>query len=140
MKIEGVLTPPKGGKNKHWGVQLPLIGVHTQGRTKKEALDMAVDAVESLVNKEGFEATCDFTSGNDFLLGSNDTATFMGFVLSRIRTEKKLTARAAAEAMASKVPTAYTRYESGAKVPSIVTLEQLLAAIDPKITLVVKAS
>jgi len=41
--------------DRYWAVEVPVFGVVTQGRTKKEAYEMIADAVESLVNKEGFK-------------------------------------------------------------------------------------
>lgn len=138
MNIEGVLTPPKGAKNKYWSVELPLVGIYTQGKSKKDAYAMAVDAVESLVNKPGFKAFCEAVDETHFLLGANDTAAFTAFVLSRIRTERQLTARAVAQTMNSTSPNAYARYETGKLVPKLDTLEELLAAIDPSISVVIR--
>jgi hypothetical protein len=138
MKIEGILMPPKG-KNKYWGVTIPLIGVHTQGKSKKDAYAMAIDAIESLVNKSGFSASCKATGEYSFLIGSEDTPTFTAFVLSRMRAASHLTARAVAKAMKSTSPNAYARYENGKTVPKLDTLEALLRAIDPRISVVLKA-
>ena len=39
---------------RYWAIEVPILGVVTQGRTRKEAYEMIADAVESLVNKDGF--------------------------------------------------------------------------------------
>ena len=39
---------------KYWAIEIPILDIATQGRTKKEAYEMIADAVESLVNKKGF--------------------------------------------------------------------------------------
>ncbi len=137
IKIEGKLTPPKG-KNKHWGVELPLIGVHTQGTSKKNAMEMAADAVTQLIDKRGFVAQLMANDESTFYVMSDDVAAFMSFILSRVRTEKNITARGAASALKSKSPNAYARYETGKTVPRLDTLNELLTAIDPKISLVLK--
>jgi len=138
IKIEGMLTPPKG-KNKQWGVELPLVGVHTQGTSKKNAMDMAADAVVQLVNKPGFVASSEpKEEPSTFYVTSDDVAAFMSFIISRVRTEKKLTARGAASALKSKSPNAYARYETGKTVPRLDTLNEILTAIDPKISVVLK--
>lgn len=41
---------------KSWAIEIPVLDIATQGRTKKEAGEMIADAVESLVDKKGFEA------------------------------------------------------------------------------------
>ncbi|MBP1661594.1 MAG: hypothetical protein H6P95_2786 [Candidatus Aminicenantes bacterium] len=40
---------------KSWAIEIPILDIATQGRTKKEAYEMIADAVESLVNKKDFE-------------------------------------------------------------------------------------
>ncbi|MCK7478112.1 MAG: hypothetical protein M0C28_12335 [Candidatus Moduliflexus flocculans] len=40
---------------KSWAIEIPLLDIVTQGRTKREAYEMIADAVESLVNKKDFE-------------------------------------------------------------------------------------
>ena len=41
--------------DRYWAVEVPILGVVTQGRTKKEAYEMIADAIETLINKEGFK-------------------------------------------------------------------------------------
>lgn len=36
---------------KYWAIEVSILSVVTQGRTKKEAYEMIADAIESLVNK-----------------------------------------------------------------------------------------
>lgn len=137
MKLEGKLTPPKG-KDKYWGVSISVIGLHTQGKSKSNALAMAADAIELLVDKPGFKVSCEKGKENDFLVSAEDTATFLAFILSRIRTESNLTAREAALALNSPSPNAYARYEQGRAVPRLDTLEELIHAVNPALNLVLR--
>jgi hypothetical protein len=43
-------------EGKHWLVEVPILDLMTQGRTRKEALTMVIDAMESLANQKGFRA------------------------------------------------------------------------------------
>ena len=40
---------------KYWVIEVPILGIVTQGLSKKDAYDMIVDAIESLVNKKEFK-------------------------------------------------------------------------------------
>ena len=51
MKIEGKLEKKAG--EKLWGVDIPEIGIFTQGRTKKDAFEMAKESIELVVDIEG---------------------------------------------------------------------------------------
>ncbi len=66
MKIEGKLEKKAG--ETIWGVDIPEIGIFTQGRTKKEACEMAKEAIELVVNLEGFEVVIEPAKNNNFLL------------------------------------------------------------------------
>ena len=138
MKVEGKLVAPKGGKNKYWGVVVPLLEIHTQGESRDDAYRMAQDAIESLVDKRGFRVICVPGKGNRFILTSNDSGTFLAFILSRLRTASHLTARQVAARLKSSSPNAYARYEQGKAIPRMDTLEELLKAIDPSLELVLK--
>ena len=136
MKIEGKISPPRGAKNKFWGAEIPLLEIYTQGKSKADAYLMAKDAVETLVDKKGFEITCSPTKGNGFMLSANDSAAFIAFILGRLRSNHHLTARQMAERLGSSSPNAYARYEQGMAMPKLDTLEELLLAIDPALGLV----
>lgn len=138
MKIEGRLIPPRG-KDKYWSVEIALISVFTQGKSKSDAYTMAADAVETLVNKRGFKAICEAGEKNTFTVASKDTATFLAFILGRIRERYGLTAREVARRLHSKSPNAYARYEQGKAVPTVKKLEELLRAIDPKLEAILRA-
>ena len=47
MRLEGKVSK----QGKYWAVDVPIIGVFTQGHTKKEAFDMVADAIESVIKK-----------------------------------------------------------------------------------------
>lgn len=138
MTIEGYLTPPKGKKNPYWSVEIPLLEIYTQGKTEKAAYAMAADAVEALVNKEGFRVIVTPRKKHTFALRSEDTPTFLAFILSRLRSTHQLTAREVAERLESSSPNRYARYEQGKTMPKLDTLQDLLKAINSDLELVLK--
>ena len=73
MKIEGKLI--KSGK--WWAVEIPLLLIHTQGKTKKEAFRMAADAVKAIIDEKGFKVTVTEGPDNTFSVGSNKDTLLM---------------------------------------------------------------
>ncbi len=129
MRIEGRLI--KSGR--WWAVEIPLLLVHSQGRTKKEALSMAKDAVECLIDSPGFAVSVAQNRGRTFSVASNDDSRLMSLALRQQRASHKLTIREVARRLGSTSPTSYSRYEKGRTKPSLDKFSQLLRAIDPSL-------
>jgi hypothetical protein len=72
MKFEGNLSR----SGKFWAVHMPLLDAYTQGRTRKEALCMAVDWIASMA--DGLAATVCLTSPTTFLVTCADESALMG--------------------------------------------------------------
>ena len=134
MKIEGKLI--KSGK--WWAVEIPLLLIHTQGRTKKEAYEMAADAVEAIIEEKGFKVTITEGPDNIFSIGSNNDCLLMALALKQQRTDHHLSVRDVAKRLGSDSPSAYSRYEQGKVKPSLDKFSQLLKAIDPHLEPVLK--
>jgi hypothetical protein len=77
--------------DRFWAVEIPILNVFTQGYTKKEAYIMVADAVESLVNKEGFKIKIFPGKNSYFEIGSSDAAVLIALLLRRQRTKYGLT-------------------------------------------------
>ncbi len=131
MRIEGRIFK-SGRTGRFWAVEIPLLGVHTQGRTKDEAFEMAKDAVELIVDRDGFEAQiAPKQAAGEFLVLSNNTKYMIATILRNLRLESGLTAKQVVQRMGEKSETGYLRYERGESMPSIEKLDQILMAIDP---------
>jgi predicted transcriptional regulator len=90
------------------------------------------------VDKQGFTVEVTPRGKHTFGVTSNDTPTFLAFVLSRLRSTHQLTAREVAERLESSSPNRYARYEQGKAMPKLDTLEELLKAISSDLELVLK--
>lgn len=117
---------------RYWAVEVPILGVVTQGRTKKGALVMIADAVESLVNREGFSVEVFPTKEDYFEIGSSDQAALTALLLKRQRTLAGLSLAEVAHRLGSSSPNTYARYEHGRGVPTVPQLSRLLAAVAPQ--------
>jgi len=136
MKLEGFLEKEDG--EKYWGVNIPTLGIYTQGRTKKEAYAMAKDSIELLVDLPKFSVKIVPSKGLNFYISSSNMAPLIGLLLGQKRKEQGLTIQEVAARMGSKSPTAYARYESGKVKASLDKLDQILKAINEDFEPIIK--
>ena len=121
---------------KYWAIEVPILGVVTQGHTKKEAYEMIADAIESLVNKKEFKVEVFPQKGGYFEIGSSDLAVLSAFLLRRQRMKRGLTLAEVAKRLGAKSHNTYARYEQGKSIPTIEKFNQLLSALSPDIDFV----
>jgi predicted RNase H-like HicB family nuclease/DNA-binding XRE family transcriptional regulator len=126
MRLEGRII--KSGK--FWAVEVPLLMLFTQGRTRKEAFEMAKDAVEGMVDRKAFEASAVPADDDRFMIGSNDEKLLLATVLRQQRAGRGLTVRDVATRLGASSPTAYARYETGKVNLSLEKFSELMHAID----------
>ena len=116
---------------KHWAVEVPILDVASQGRTKREALEMIADAVESLINRPGFRLDVFPGAGAHIEVSSEDQATLTALFLRRARQRAGLSLAEVAKRLGATSINAYARYEQGRSVPTIQKLSKLFAAVMP---------
>ena len=66
IKFEGILAK----KGRVWSVHVPSLEIYTQGKSKKEAIDMIQEAVELSIDQKGFKLVIDLLPQNRFILRS----------------------------------------------------------------------
>ena len=128
LAIEGILKKPHG-KEKHWAIGVPLLGIYTQGRSKNDALRMIEDAVENAVEMKGFKVEAQATGDETFALSANDFKVLLGFLLKQQRSSKKLSLRKVSDKLGSTSPNAFTRYEKAKANTTLEKLAELMGAV-----------
>lgn len=125
---------------KFWLAEIPILDAMTQGHTKKEAFEMALDMVISMMNKE--EVVIDIYKGKDgeFEIGSSDSNSLVSLLLQRKRQISGLSLSQVAKRLGLSSRNSYARYERGQSVPTIGKLGELLRAVDPKSDIVINDS
>ena len=125
MRIEGHIW--KDGK--YWLVEIPVLDAITQGRTIKEAFEMAADLVESLVDIEGFTVQVHPFQGDHFELSSNNPRLMLALMLKRQRQRHGLSLAQVARKLKASSRNSYARYEQGRVMPTVEKLAELLSAV-----------
>lgn len=136
MELEGrVWKDPDGS---WWLVEIFFLDVMTQGKTRKEALEMIKDAVmelikdsyEDLLHKQ-FELTVNLYEDGIIGVGATDDKLLFALGLKRQRLRSGSTIRDVSKRLKSKSPNAYARYERAEARPSIEKYAELLHAANP---------
>lgn len=127
MRFEGRVK--KDGR--FWLAEIPAFDALTQGRTKREALEMARDLLETMADTPGFKVTVYAGRSGTFEVGANRVRIFLALLLRRQRESQGLTLAEAAERLGQRSRNAYARYEQGKAMPTVEKLEALLQAIAP---------
>lgn len=125
---------------RHWAVEVPILGVVSQGRTKTDAYEMIADSIESLAGKRGFRIRVHRGKREYFEIDSSDQATLVALLLRRARTKAGLTLADVARRLGAKSHNAYARYEQGRAIPTVQKLTELFSAVSPDRDLVLDRS
>jgi hypothetical protein len=116
---------------KFWLAEVPMLDAMTQGRTRKEALVMVTDLLETLANRPGFVVHVHPGTHDAFEVSAADTRGLMSLILRRQRERSGLSLAEAAARLGAKSRNAYARYERGTSVPTLDKLTKLLQAVAP---------
>jgi Helix-turn-helix len=129
-----------------WEVEVEAIGAWTQGRSRKEAMVMLVDVVQTMIDTElkrsGVKVTVtllgsDGPSSYDVLVKASEPTLLGALVLKYQRTVRGLTLAEVAAKLGTAHHNAYASYEQGRRDPSLGKFSELLAAVAPEMTLTV---
>ncbi len=125
MRLSGYVVKSE----KYWLIEVPILDVATQGRSKKDAYFMIADAIECLVNRPDFKISAHPGKGEYFEISASDDSILTAFLLQRERQRSGLSLKEVAQRLGAKSINAYARYEQGRATPTIQKLSQLLAAV-----------
>lgn len=112
----------------YWLVEVSALDLMTQGKTKKEALEMIQDAISALLNKK-IKLDLPVVKDGSFAISSKDINALFSLFLKRQRMKHGLTIREVTKKMKAASPTAYAQYESGKVSPSIGQIQKLLQVV-----------
>jgi len=136
MRFEGSLTR----HGKWWLVEVPIFDAVTQGRSRRDALEMITDWFITMVDQKGFTVKVHSGGKAQIQVSSKDARAMISLLLRRQRQKSGLTLGQVAQQLDAKSRNAYARYEQGVSVPSVEKLDELLRAIAPDQDLVLRQS
>lgn len=125
---------------KLWLAEIPILDAMTQGHSRKEALEMVADMIETMVNQNGFKVEVFLGADREFEVGSNDVKPLIRLLLQRRRQVSGLSLSQAAQRLGIASRNAYARYEQGRSTPTVEKLHELLHAVSPETHLVIRQS
>ncbi len=114
---------------RFWLAEIPMLEAMTQGRTRREALEMIGDWIETMVDRVGFSVTVYPGKKDTFEVGSSDIRNLVSLLLRRRRESSGLSLAEAAQQLGVQSRNAYARYEKGESLPTIEKLDSLLRAV-----------
>ena len=117
-------------EGRFWVIEVPALDVITQGTTKTDALDMIVDAVESLVNIKGFKAIAKEMGKREFSITSSPITPLMALFFKRQRLKRGLTIEDMRQRLHTKSRNEYYQYEQGKSAPGIEKILKILKALE----------
>ena len=123
-----------------WLAEVPIFAAATQGRTRREALEMIEDWFVTMIDESEFLVEAHLEDGNHVEIDASDLKPMIGLLLQRQRHRSGLTLAEVAERLGINSRNAYSRYERGESVPTVEKLDQLLRAVSADRDLVVGES
>jgi len=136
MRFQGKLRRD----GRYWLADVPVFDAMTQGRTRKEVLDMIADWFVTMVDRKDFCVRVHSIGRGEFEISSPDARRMISLLLQRQRQKSGLSLAQAAERLGAKSRNAYARYEQGVSVPTVEKLDELLRAIAPDRDIVIRQS
>ncbi len=95
------------------------------------AFEMAVEALEIIVDKRGFKAELFSGPNGYFEITGNDQQALFSLLLRQKRRASGLSLAQVAQRLGLKSRNSYARYEQGRAVPTATKLAELLRVIEP---------
>src|SRR6185295_18472861 len=95
---------------RFWLAEIPLLDAMTQGRTRKEALRMIGDWLETMIDRSGFHVNVYPRDSSTFEVSGSDAAAMIALLLKRRRHASGASLRDVATRLGSSSRNAYARY------------------------------
>jgi len=114
-----------------WLAEIPLLDALTQGRTRRQALEMVKDWIETAVNRGDVYATVHEKGRTEFEVSGSDATSMVALLLRRRRAASGASLRDMASRLGATSRNAYARYERGEAAPTLEKLDALLKATSP---------
>lgn len=123
---------------KFWVIHCPALDGSTQGFSKKEALDMMVDWVRSMLSDQNYAVEIEARGKDEFVMSFADPRPVLALMFAQLRASKGKTLQEVAAALGSKNHGSVRQYETGKHDPGISKLVALMSALDFDVEIMVR--
>ena len=127
------------GDSKWWLAELPIADVVTQGRSRKDAMEMLEDLIKVALNRPAYKVHVRDVGKSRYVVEVSDPAPLVALILKRQRSKHRLSLADAAKALGQSSRNSFARYEQGRAAPTIDKLVELLHAVAPEMPIVIGA-
>ena len=118
--------------------EIPILDAVTQGRTKREALAMAVDWIRTMADNRRLRIEAVARGANRFEVETDDVRAMIPLLLKRARERSGHSLARIARELKAHSRNAYARYERGDSVPTVEKFFELWHAARPGSRLVLE--
>jgi DNA-binding XRE family transcriptional regulator len=117
---------------KFWIAECEALDAMTQGKSKKDAIEMLKDWICSALENPKFPVDVkERLKKGELVIFSENNPALIALVLQRTREKSGLSLREAAKSLGFKSHNAYAQYEQGRSEPSLSQLERFLSTMSP---------
>lgn len=128
IKFEGHLFK----KGKYWPIFVPALDLHTQGKSKRDAMAMLKEVAELSVDREGFSVSVTLLDDDRVVLRTkrgDDDKHLVALMLKNQRAKYGLTIQEVANRLGVSKH-AYAQYEQARAIPSITKIVEFINAMN----------
>lgn len=124
-----ILTGTMHRVGKYWAIECPAIDAATQGTSKKNALDMMVDWVRSMLDDPEYPIEIMAEGDATFAMRFVDPRGVVGLLVAHARAASGLTLDQLAEKTGKQSRSAVRHYETGKNATSLQKMTEILNAV-----------
>ncbi len=137
MLFEGKIHAKKKGEKFH-SVEIPELGVFTEGKNPKDCYKMVKEALELMVDEKGFTVEVVPTSDTKFMVKGSDLKPLVAIFLQEFRAKSGLTLKQVQKRLKLRSVNGYAQYEQGKSLPAMNRLTDFIKAMRPEFDLIIK--
>ncbi|MBN1961706.1 MAG: type II toxin-antitoxin system HicB family antitoxin [Deltaproteobacteria bacterium] len=115
---------------RYYEVSVPDLGVYTQGTSIKDAHEMAIDALEIIVDKPDFKAELLPIDKTTFEISGSNSKYLIALFFRQLRINAKLSLSEFAQKLGAKSRNEYAKYEQGKAVPGLSKVAEIANVIE----------
>jgi DNA-binding XRE family transcriptional regulator/predicted RNase H-like HicB family nuclease len=125
MKIQGSIWK----EGKYWAVHCPALQADTQGKSRKDGLEMMKDWVQSMLDDPSYKVEVELTGDDSFSISVQDPSPIMALIVQRARASSGMTLDQLAKKLGLKSRSNAAHYETGKHAPSLAKAQDILDAL-----------